>query len=84
MSAQVLTAFKDLSLSLSQVKAGSGTLTPLIVAPELVTFEDVAVPFSAQEWTLLEGWQKQLHKDVMLENYALLASLGRAPQGALC
>uniref|UniRef100_A0ABM5GM66 Uncharacterized protein isoform X1 n=1 Tax=Pogona vitticeps TaxID=103695 RepID=A0ABM5GM66_9SAUR len=65
------------SLSLPQVKAKNGTLT-LCVGPELVTFEDVAVPFSAEEWSLLEGWQKQLHQDVMLQNYTLLLSLGNS------
>nr|XP_020655832.1 protein KRBA1 [Pogona vitticeps] len=59
------------------VKAKNGTST-LCVAPELVTFEDVAVPFSAEEWSLLEGWQKQLHQDVMLQNYTLLLSLGNS------
>uniref|UniRef100_A0A8D0DV28 KRAB domain-containing protein n=1 Tax=Salvator merianae TaxID=96440 RepID=A0A8D0DV28_SALMN len=47
-------------------------------ALERVTFEDVAVDFSAEEWSVLEGWQKELHRDVMLQNYALLLSLGEA------
>ncbi|XP_039374057.1 protein KRBA1-like isoform X2 [Mauremys reevesii] len=42
-----------------------------------VTFEDVAVRFSAEEWQILEGWQKELHKEVMEENYQLLISLGQ-------
>ncbi|XP_077160417.1 protein KRBA1 isoform X5 [Paroedura picta] len=49
----------------------------------LVTFEDVAVCFSPEEWSLLEGWQRELHQEVMGENCALLLSLGRAiPSGA--
>lgn len=34
--------------------------------------------FSADEWPLLEGWQKALHQEVMQENYTLLLSLGEA------
>ena len=78
--AELPTQCMGASLSLPQVKAKNGTLT-LCVGPELVTFEDVAVPFSAEEWSLLEGWQKQLHQDVMLQNYTLLLSLGKASLG---
>ncbi|XP_067326516.1 protein KRBA1-like isoform X2 [Anolis sagrei] len=46
--------------------------------PKEVTFEDVAVSFSVEEWSALQGWQKALHKEVMLENYSLLFSLGHS------
>ncbi|XP_074753618.1 uncharacterized protein LOC141956714 [Athene noctua] len=42
---------------------------------EPVAFEDVAVYFSAEEWRVLAGWQKGLYKEVMMENYQLIASL---------
>ncbi|EPQ14168.1 Zinc finger protein 587 [Myotis brandtii] len=41
-----------------------------------VTFEDVAVYFSRTEWHLLNEAQRHLYLDVMLENFALISSLG--------
>lgn len=43
-----------------------------------MVFEDVAIHFSQEEWGILNGVQRHLHSDVMLENFALLSSVGKA------
>lgn len=42
-----------------------------------VTFEDIAMYFSWEEWDLLDEAQRHLYQDVMLENLALITSLGK-------
>ncbi|ERE88850.1 zinc finger protein, partial [Cricetulus griseus] len=44
---------------------------------ESVSFEDVAVNFTPEEWALLNSSQKRLHRDVMQETFRNLAAIAK-------
>ncbi|KAM3844379.1 uncharacterized protein M6D78_002338 [Vipera latastei] len=76
-SQNLLTGNKTTSLVLvgsSPFDKAKPTSVPVALSP--VSFQEVAVFFTEEEWALLEPHQKALHGEVMLENSRNVVSLG--------
>ncbi|XP_016831719.1 zinc finger protein 431-like [Cricetulus griseus] len=41
-----------------------------------VTYDYVLIKFTQEEWALLNNWQKNLYKNVMLDTYSNLTDIG--------
>lgn len=51
---------------------------PWRLCPQVtITFKDLAVRFSEEEWRLLEEGQREFYREVMRENYETLVSVGK-------
>ncbi|XP_025025401.1 gastrula zinc finger protein XlCGF57.1-like isoform X2 [Python bivittatus] len=76
---------QERQVTLSGQRDPLGPLEPLDPNPGAasllvqVTFEDVAVYFSREEWEELTEWQRELYQAVMMENYEAVLSLGHLP-----
>ncbi|XP_070599952.1 zinc finger protein 215-like [Erythrolamprus reginae] len=64
-------------MKLSGFYEGRQTAVELPHQESPVSFEEVAVSFSEEEWSLLDPDQKELHSEVMLENHRNVVSLGK-------
>ncbi|XP_025031802.1 zinc finger protein 766-like, partial [Python bivittatus] len=63
-------------MKFSALHGGAETGAEPTAEEGLVSFKEVAVYFSEEEWSQLDPHQKALHWEVMLENYRNVVSLG--------
>ncbi|XP_007648308.1 neurotrophin receptor-interacting factor 1 isoform X1 [Cricetulus griseus] len=70
---------KEATDRLKEKNKDMATLPVTVPPEEPVTFQDVAVDFSQDEWQLLGRMQKTEYRDVMLETLGNLVSVGWKP-----
>lgn len=62
-----------------EINTGVINITSFWLFQDLVTFEDVSLRFSEEEWALLDQGEKALYWNVMHQNYDNVAWLSKNP-----
>ncbi|XP_036013641.1 arf-GAP with SH3 domain, ANK repeat and PH domain-containing protein 2 isoform X1 [Mus musculus] len=74
--AETLEDYKAPTASSFTTRTAQCRNTAAAIEEDAVTYDDVHVNFTGEEWNLLDPSQKSLYKDVMLETYWNLTVIG--------